>query len=99
LLQSLAVGAITDSQSEPATGQTPASPDNAPIPGWGLLEVYGNTELDLSAEEQGIALISKSLLDHFDTLSVGSKDDNAERSDAEPNVEIPELTLAGKEQL
>ena len=81
LLQSLSMGINVDNQSDPASNHVAPLPHSSPIPGisgWGLFEAHGDTELDLSAEEQGIALIAKSLLDRFDELSMGSEDNEAE---------------------
>jgi hypothetical protein len=53
-------------------------PELSPVEGWGLFEANGDTDLALSLEQQGIALIAQSLLDRFDELSVGSLDDGDE---------------------
>ena len=72
-----------------------SEPEPFPIEGWGLFEANEETDLAMSAEQQGIALIARSLLDRFDELSVGSADDDAERSVVDED-EVPEPALAGK---
>ncbi|KAF7975989.1 hypothetical protein HWV62_8148 [Athelia sp. TMB] len=59
----------------------PSHTNLAPISGWGLFEAYGDTELAPSEEQQSIAAIAQAVLEHFDNLSVGSEDENVERSD------------------
>jgi hypothetical protein len=95
LLQSIAAGVITGNRGDQVSEPAPPSPDLAPIPKWGLFEVHGDTDLALSAEEQGIALIAQSLLDRFDEMSVGSEDDEVERSDDGAENEAPEPTVPG----
>lgn len=58
--------------------------------------MHGDTELALSAEMQGVALIAKSLLDHFDEMSIGSDEVAEERSDDEAGNEILEPIVTGK---
>jgi hypothetical protein len=97
LLQSISAGAVTENRDDPVSNPTPASPEHSPIPGgWNLFEVHGDTELALSAEMQGVALIAKSLLDHFDEMSIGSDEVAEERSDDEAGNEIPEPIVTGK---
>jgi hypothetical protein len=97
LLQSLSAGAVTENQDSPVSGSTPASPEHFPLrTGWNLFEVHGDTDLALSAEQQGIALIAKSLLDRFDEISIGSDEAAEERSDGEADTEIPEPIVTGK---
>ena len=99
LLQSLSAGAFTVNRDDPVSNLTPTSPEHSPIPGWGLFEVHGDTDLALSAEEQGIALIAKSLLDRFEEMSVGSDEAAEERSDDEAGNEIPEPIITGKKRV
>ena len=99
LLQSLSAGAVTVNRDDPVSDSSPASPEHSPIPGWGLFEVHGDTDLALSAEEHGIALIAKSLLDRFEEMSVGSDEAAEERSDDEAGNEIPEPIITGKKQI
>ena len=77
-------------QPEHAPGQA-----TSPIEGWGMFEANEETDLAMSLEQQGVALIAQSLLDRFDELSVGSADDDAERSVVEEDA-IFEPILAGK---
>jgi hypothetical protein len=95
LLQSLSTGVATENQDYPVSNSTPASPEHSPIPGWNLFEVHGDTDLALSAEREGIALIAKSLLDRFDEISIGSEEVAEERSDDEAGDEIPEPIITG----
>ena len=76
------------------------TPEPAPMPveGWGLFEASEETDLALSLEQQGIALIAKSLLDRFDEISIGSADDEDERSEVDED-EMPEPTVIGKSAL
>jgi hypothetical protein len=96
LLQSPSAGALTGNLGDTVIDPNPPSPDPAPIPGWGLFEAHGDTELALLAEEQGIVLIAKSLLDHFDEVSVGSEEEEEERSDEEENNNVPEPIVTGR---
>jgi hypothetical protein len=97
LLQSISAGAVTENRDDPISNPTPASPEHSPIPGgWNLFEVHGDTDLALSAEKQGVALIAKSLLDHFDEMSIGSDEAAEERSDDEAGNEILEPIVTGK---
>jgi hypothetical protein len=98
LLQSLGAGALTGNRNDSIPDSVP-SPDPPPIPGWGMFEAYSDTNLALSAEEQGIALIAKSLLDCFDEVLVDSEDDGDERSDDDTNNEIPEPIVTGQQLL
>jgi hypothetical protein len=95
LLQSLGAGALTGSR-DGSIPDSVTSADPSPTAGWGLFEAYGDTNLALSAEDQGIALIAKSLLHYFDEVSVGSEDDGDERSDDDTN-EIPEPIVTGQQ--
>ena len=70
-------------------------PAPIPIEGWGLFEANEDTDLALSSEQQGIALIAKSLLDRFDEMSVGSADNNDERSEVD-EADVPEPIVSGK---
>jgi hypothetical protein len=96
LLQSLGAGALTGSQNDSIPDSVPSS-DPDPNPGWAMFEAYGDTNLALSAEDQGIALLAKGLLQHFDEVSIGSEDDGDERSDDDANNEIPEPIVTGKQ--
>jgi len=69
---------VADSSSN-CTERTP-EPEPFPIEGWGAFEANENTDLALSLEQQGVALIARSLLDWFDEFSVGSLDGDDERS-------------------
>jgi hypothetical protein len=69
---------VADSSSN-RTERTP-EPEPFPIEGWGAFEANENTDLALSLEQQGVALIARSLLDRFDEFSVGSLDGDDERS-------------------
>ena len=62
--------------------------------GWGLFEAYKDTELTPLLDKQGVALIVKSLLDHFDELSVRSTNREDEQLDVDED-EVPEPTVAG----
>ncbi|KIM87978.1 hypothetical protein PILCRDRAFT_3689 [Piloderma croceum F 1598] len=63
--------------------------DPLPLGGWGLFEANERTDLAMSSEQQGVALIAQSLLDQFDKLSVGSADEGAEQSEIDKD-EVPE---------
>ena len=100
LLQSISAGAIAENRDDPISNPTPASPEHSLFPGgWNLFEVHGDTDLALSAEKQGVALIAKSLLDRFDEMSIGSDEAAEERSDDEADNEIPEPIVAGKNRV
>ena len=86
--------AATENYPEHTPGPEPLDP--LPLGGWGLFEANERTDLAMSSEQQGVALIAKSLLDRFDELSVGSADEGAERSEVDED-EVPEPTLAGKQ--
>ena len=75
---------------------SPEPLDPLPLGGWGLFEANEITDLAMSSEQQGVALIAQSLLDRFDELSVGSADEGAEWSEIDED-EVPEPTLAGKQ--
>lgn len=76
----------------------PPRSDLAPLPGWGLFEVYGDTELVPSEEQQSVAAIAQAVLDHFDRLSVGSDEEDVERSDVDEE-EIREPIVVGEFKL
>jgi hypothetical protein len=80
----------------PEHAPSPEPPDPSPLGGWGMFKASEDTDLAMSSEQQGIALIAQSLLDRFDELSVGSADDGAERSEVDED-EVPEPSLAGKQ--
>lgn len=92
LLRSMA-GSATDSYDLNATDAVPLSPTFLdPIYGWGQFTVNENTKLAQSAEEEGIALIAKSLLDRFEELS----GDESEREWSEVDEEeIDEPIVTG----
>jgi hypothetical protein len=69
-------------------------PELSPVEGWGLFEANDNTYLAQALEQQGIALIARSLLDRFDEISVGSLDDGDERSEVDED-EVPEPIVPG----
>jgi hypothetical protein len=79
----------------PQTMDHHSPPPILPIEGWGLFEVHEDTELQESLERQGVALVAQSLLDQFDELSIGSADNEEERSDINED-NVPEPTVAGK---
>ena len=82
-----------DSNSNHPEYTTPET-EPTPIEGWGLFEANDNTDLALSLEQQGIALIAQSLLDRFDEISVGSVDNGDERSQVDED-EVPEPIVQG----
>lgn len=93
LLQSLVSGVPSTAADDTTYTDQPSPPRGAsPIEGWGLFEAYGDTDLPPSLEQQGIALIAKSLLDRFDELSA---DENAERSEVDED-EMLEPVISGK---
>lgn len=69
--------------------------DYPPLEGWGLYQTYGNTQANLSPEEEGTRLLIRSLRDRFDELSLASDDENAERSDPEDDP-VAEPTTGGE---
>lgn len=70
-------------------------PDLLPIEGWGIFEANEDTDLAMSLEQQGAALIARSLMDRLDELSDdGSVDRDAERSQVDED-EVPE-PMVGK---
>jgi hypothetical protein len=83
--------------ADSSTNLPERSPEPAQIPveGWGLFEANEDTDLALSSEQQGIALIAKSLLDRFDEMSVGSADNDDERSEVD-EADVPEPIVPGK---
>jgi hypothetical protein len=83
--------------AEDSSNRTERTPEPAPIPieGWGLFEANEDTDLALSLEQQGIALIAQSLLDRFDEISVGSADNEDERSAVDED-NVPEPIVPGK---
>jgi hypothetical protein len=93
LLESMAGGHASDVMDYV---NHPSPPFHAtPFEGWGLFEAHEDTELAESLEKQGVARLTKSLLDRFDEMSVGSVDDEDERSDVNED-ELLEPTVAGK---
>jgi hypothetical protein len=84
---------VADSGSNHPEYSTP-EPEPSPIEGWGLFEANDDTDLALSSEQHGIALIAQSLLDRFDEISVGSVDNGDERSEVDED-EVPEPILQG----
>jgi hypothetical protein len=72
-------------------------PPTNPLPfeDWGLFEAHEDTELSVSLEQQGIALIAQSLRNRFDELSIGSADEGDERSDVDED-EVIDATIAGE---
>lgn len=92
LLRSMA-GSAADSYDLNATDTAPLSPTFLdPIYGWGQFTVNENTELAQSAEQEGVALIAKSLLDRFEELS----GDESEREWSEVDEEeIDEPIVTG----
>lgn len=89
LLQSMA-GIRPDGGSSGAPDAATRSPSPTfldPTYGWGLYAVNENTTLARSAEQEGIALIAKSILDRFEELSGGESEQ--ERSDVDEH-EVPE---------
>jgi hypothetical protein len=60
-----------------------------------VFEANKDTDLALSLEQQGIALIAQSLLDRFDEISVGSADNEDERSAVDED-NVPEPIVPGK---
>lgn len=100
LLQSMA-GSIADNDTSsnsaaarrwgPVASRSPSPPFVDPVYGWGQYSMNENTELTRSAEEEGIALIAKSLLDHFDELS--GDESEQERSEVDEE-EAPEPIIA-----
>lgn len=93
LLQSLAGISGDRGESGPLDTAThsPSPPFLDPVYGWGQYTVNEDTKLVQSAEQEGIALITKSLLDHFDELS-GSESEQ-ERSDVDKQ-EVQEPVVA-----
>lgn len=72
-------------------------PAPAPVEGWSMFEANEDTELAVSLEQQGVALIARSLLERFDELSVGSAEDaDADERSQVDEVEVLEPTVAGK---
>ena len=70
LLKSIAKGVTEDSDGDVSNSEHASlQPDPIPIEGWGLFEANEDTKLAMSVEQQGIALIAKSLLDRFEELS------------------------------
>jgi hypothetical protein len=94
LLKSL-TGSSPSCADDSDTNHPERAPDSFPVEGWGLFEANEETNLALSLEQQGIALIAQSLLDRFDELSVRSADDGAERSEDDED-EVPEPTFSIK---
>jgi hypothetical protein len=95
LLESMAAGNISaDLDAPDHLNYSPPPHHLSPFEGWGLFEAHKDTKLTESLEKQGIALIAKSLLDRFDELSVGSADDEDERSVVNED-EVQEPTVAG----
>ena len=81
LLLSLA-GSTSGDKSSSAPDITTRSPSPLdPVYGWGQYIINEDTQLARSAEEEGIALIARSLLDRFDELS--GDESEQERSDVE----------------
>lgn len=66
-----------------------------PIEGWGVFEANDDTDLALSVEQQGIALIAQLLLDRFDEISVESADNEDERLEVDED-DVPEPIVPGK---
>lgn len=101
LLQSLTrTGPPADGETGPTGSDLnpPPHSDLAPLAGWGLFEVYGDTELAPSEEQQSVAAIAQAVLDHFDRLSVGSDEEDVERSDVDEE-EIREPIVTGEFKL
>jgi hypothetical protein len=95
LLTSLA-GSSSPAASNGASGHE-HTPEPAPIEGWGLFGANEDTELAMSLEQQGVALITQSLLERFDELSVGSAEDaDADERSQVDEHEVLEPTVAGK---
>lgn len=81
-------------RAQTAHSTRPASPPDAVLD-WNLYEATEDTELDLSAEQQAIALISQQLLDRLNDANINSDDDDdEERSDEEPEP-IAEPVVSG----
>jgi len=98
LLMSLAAPSSHMASSDASHRDHTPEPAPMPVEGWGLFEASEETDLALSLEQQGIALIAKSLLDRFDEISIGSADDEDERSEVDED-EMPEPTVIGKSAL
>jgi len=97
LLKSMATGATNISEGDISNSEHASpQPDSIPTEGWGLFEASEDTELAMSVEQRGIALIAKSLLDRFEELSdVESIDEADERSDVDDD-EVREPEVASK---
>jgi hypothetical protein len=85
--------AAIENYPEYTPGPEPLDP--LPLGGWGLFEANERTDLAMSSEQQGVALIAQSLLDRFDELSIDSADEGAEQSEVD-KYKVPYATLAGK---
>lgn len=88
LLQSMA-GVLQVAPSPPASPEENIL-DN-PIADWGVFAATENTYLNRSQEEEGVALLAKSVLDRFEDLSLdGSGDERSDMGDTplyEPDSE------------
>lgn len=81
-------GSVNGGHDLNATDAGPLSPTFLdPIYGWGQFTVNENTELAQSAEEEGIALIAKSLLDRFEELSGDESEQERSEVDEEETDE------------
>lgn len=73
-----------------------------PIPGWGLFEAMGDTELSMPLADQEVAGISKALLDHLQMadIPVGSDDEEDEQpdipADDSEDIQEPNITCKSK---
>lgn len=81
----------------PPPSRSPSPSFLDPIYGWGVLSASDATQLDRSAEEEGVALIAQSLLARFEELSNEASDD--ERSEAEDEEDPPEPTVSSASQM
>jgi len=94
------LASLTESSSRTAdrsASHDEDAPEPAPVPieGWGAYQANEDTDLALSLEQQGIALVAQSVLDRLDEISVGSADGDDERSAVDED-DVPEPIVPGE---